>query len=119
MESNSERNRIQVSQSTADLLIADGKRHWLTPREDLVDAKGKGLLQTFWCEPQSARLYSSITESFAYSLSKAESDLDEDAVVDRGMDDGDVPDVENAFFDSAKGLSEVSLRLPEPPEGTW
>lgn len=49
MESNGARGRIQVSQSTADLLVADGKGHWLTQREDLVRAKGKGLMQTYWC----------------------------------------------------------------------
>jgi hypothetical protein len=65
MESNGERNRIQVSQSTADLLIADGKQHWLTPRKDLVNAKGKGLLQTYWCEPQSKGRLSSVTDSAA------------------------------------------------------
>jgi hypothetical protein len=69
MESNSERNRIHVSQSTADLLIADGKGHWLTPRKDLVNAKGKGLLQTYWCEPQSKGMLSSTVGSSAASLS--------------------------------------------------
>ena len=34
-----------VSQSTADLLTAAGKKHWLTAREDLVEAKGKGKMQ--------------------------------------------------------------------------
>jgi hypothetical protein len=70
MESNSERNRIQVSQSTADLLIADGKGHWLTPRNDLINAKGKGLLQTFWCEPQSKGNLSSALDSSVASLSE-------------------------------------------------
>jgi hypothetical protein len=68
MESNGERNRIHVSQSTADLLIADGLQHWLTPRNDLVNAKGKGLLQTYWCEPQSRGGVSSAIESSAVSI---------------------------------------------------
>lgn len=51
MESNGQKNRIQVSQKTADLLIVAGKEHWVTPREDLVDAKGKGKMQTYWMEP--------------------------------------------------------------------
>jgi 3'5'-cyclic nucleotide phosphodiesterase len=29
-------------------------RHWLTEREDTVDAKGKGQMTTFWCEPNGA-----------------------------------------------------------------
>jgi hypothetical protein len=34
--------RIHVSQATADLLTAAGKKHWLTAREDMIEAKGKG-----------------------------------------------------------------------------
>ena len=39
MESNGQKGRIQVSQSTADLLIAAGKQHWVEPREDKIQAK--------------------------------------------------------------------------------
>lgn len=53
MESNGERNRIQVSQKTADLIELANKGHWLTPRKDKVNAKGKGQMQTYWCEPKS------------------------------------------------------------------
>jgi hypothetical protein len=45
MESNGLKNMVQVSQSTADQLLAAGKQHWLTPREDKIEAKGKGTLQ--------------------------------------------------------------------------
>eukprot|EP00978_Attheya_sp_CCMP212_P041281 scaffold234656_cov53-Attheya_sp.AAC.3 len=48
MESTSTRNMIQTSQSTADLLIADGKGRLITARDDLVEAKGKGTMQTYW-----------------------------------------------------------------------
>ena len=51
MESNGVRSKIHISQSTADLLLAAGKDHWITKRETLVEAKGKGLLQTYWAEP--------------------------------------------------------------------
>jgi Adenylate and Guanylate cyclase catalytic domain len=51
MESNSIKNRIQVSQKTADLLMAAGKGHWLTARDTLVEAKGKGKMQTYWLLP--------------------------------------------------------------------
>ena len=46
MESTGEKEMIQISQATADLLIAAGKTHWLTPREDVVIAKGKGEMHT-------------------------------------------------------------------------
>ena len=39
---------IQMSEETANLLIAAGKQDWVSPRESLVSAKGKGLLQTYW-----------------------------------------------------------------------
>lgn len=40
MEHNGLRDRIQLSQETADLLIEAGKTNWLERREDLVYAKG-------------------------------------------------------------------------------
>ena len=34
--------RIQVTKATAELLSANGKKHWVEQREDAVRAKGKG-----------------------------------------------------------------------------
>jgi class 3 adenylate cyclase len=48
MESTGEKNRIQLSSATAEIIRRAGKGHWLLPREDLVEAKGKGMLQTYW-----------------------------------------------------------------------
>jgi hypothetical protein len=48
MESTGLRDRIHVSQDTADLLSAAGKSKWLSPREEKVVAKGKGEMQTYW-----------------------------------------------------------------------
>ncbi len=48
MESTSLRNRIQLSQATANLLMKAGKGSWIVKRSDEVQAKGKGLMQTFW-----------------------------------------------------------------------
>lgn len=55
MESTGERGKIQVSQETADLLMAAGKSHWLKPREELITAKGKGELKTYWLDPTKKR----------------------------------------------------------------
>lgn len=52
MESNGQVNRIQVSQTTADLLELAGKGDWVSPRDDLVAVKGKGEMQTFWVYPR-------------------------------------------------------------------
>eukprot|EP00980_Cylindrotheca_fusiformis_P011578 scaffold2738_cov119-Cylindrotheca_fusiformis.AAC.14 len=48
MESTSARNRIQISQVTADLLSASGFSNWITPRESKVLVKGKGEMRTYW-----------------------------------------------------------------------
>jgi hypothetical protein len=45
--------RIQASQSTADLLKATGRDHWVTPRQDSVLAKGKGVVHTYWIHPHA------------------------------------------------------------------
>lgn len=55
MESTGQRGKIQVSQETADLLMAAGKSHWLKPRDELVLAKGKGELKTYWLDPTKKR----------------------------------------------------------------
>jgi hypothetical protein len=54
MESTGSTNKIQVSQKTAELIISGGHSDWVTPRESLVFAKGKGELQTYWLAPQNS-----------------------------------------------------------------
>jgi hypothetical protein len=75
MESNGAPFKIHVSESTAELVKEAGKgyvncifpsfssarlylinnvhyeRHWLVARAELIAAKGKGMMQTYWCEP--------------------------------------------------------------------
>ncbi|GKZ00827.1 hypothetical protein MPSEU_001034400 [Mayamaea pseudoterrestris] len=50
IETTGAKNRIHMSQETADLLIGSGKGHWIRAREDKVQAKGKGELTTYWLE---------------------------------------------------------------------
>eukprot|EP00934_Nitzschia_sp_Nitz4_P002155 Nitzschia sp. Nitz4//scaffold6_size259037//151917//155608//NITZ4_001087-RA/size259037-processed-gene-0.270-mRNA-1//-1//CDS//3329556932//2155//frame0 len=52
MESTGAPNKIQVSSVTAALLMDAGKHSWVIPREDKVEAKGKGLIQAYWIEPK-------------------------------------------------------------------
>eukprot|EP00977_Amphora_coffeiformis_P003232 scaffold599_cov180-Amphora_coffeaeformis.AAC.3 len=47
MESNGRPGSIQVSDTTAALLRAAGKSHWLVEREDRIVAKGKGEMKTY------------------------------------------------------------------------
>lgn len=47
------RDRIHVSAMTANLLKAAGHEDWLVPREEIVSAKGKGKMNTFWLKHNS------------------------------------------------------------------
>ena len=55
MESTGFGDKVQVSQETADLITAAGKGNWLSKRKDIVLAKGKGALQTFWLDVDGSR----------------------------------------------------------------
>jgi class 3 adenylate cyclase len=48
LESTGDKNKIHVSQETANLIKDAGKGSWLTPREEKVQAKGIGEIQTYW-----------------------------------------------------------------------
>jgi class 3 adenylate cyclase len=52
MESTGIPGRIQLSTTTADLIIAGGNTEWVRRREDEIEAKGKGKLRTYWLEPK-------------------------------------------------------------------
>ena len=56
MESNVVPGRLHVSQATADELMARGKKHLLTPREETIVAKGKGELQTYFVDSKTAKI---------------------------------------------------------------
>jgi hypothetical protein len=63
MESNGKPGMIQCSQTTADLLISAGKGSWVTKRDEMVQAKGKGMMQTYWVEPRNRGASSSRSPS--------------------------------------------------------
>jgi len=48
MESHGVATKIQVSEATATLLKEAGFSDWLMPRKDMILAKGKGALKTWW-----------------------------------------------------------------------
>ena len=48
IETTGKKNSIHISEQTAKLLADAGKGHWTMPREEEVEAKGKGKLRTFW-----------------------------------------------------------------------
>jgi hypothetical protein len=53
MESTGAPNRIQLSQATATCLIELGKGGWLRKRDTMIQAKGKGQVQTYWLASRS------------------------------------------------------------------
>jgi hypothetical protein len=44
-----------VSVATANLLSGAGKEHWVTRREEMVVAKGKGAVVTYWLVTKTKR----------------------------------------------------------------
>eukprot|EP00980_Cylindrotheca_fusiformis_P010153 scaffold2261_cov124-Cylindrotheca_fusiformis.AAC.1 len=54
MEQSGKRNRIQVSQVTADLLKEAGFVQWIMLRGSKIPVRGKGEMQTYWLRKSSA-----------------------------------------------------------------
>ena len=81
MESTSTRGRIQLSQTTADILISSGKLNWLAKRDDLVFAKGKGNMQTYWLEMKDrGRRTRSVRSGMSSSSYSSDEYLDDDTI---------------------------------------
>jgi class 3 adenylate cyclase len=53
MESNGSPHKVHISSETYEYLKQSGKAHWAIPREELVHAKGKGSVQTYWIRSMS------------------------------------------------------------------
>lgn len=75
MESTGVMKRVQVSQQTADLLIAANKGGWLRARQDKVFAKGKGELQTYWLLPKRDSALSQSTPSGSDNTSEFDAEM--------------------------------------------
>eukprot|EP00934_Nitzschia_sp_Nitz4_P004396 Nitzschia sp. Nitz4//scaffold538_size3491//2//1851//NITZ4_009265-RA/size3491-augustus-gene-0.3-mRNA-1//-1//CDS//3329554128//4386//frame0 len=59
MESTGQPNKIQVSAETASLIEESNSPDiWVLPRDDEVEAKGKGTLQTYWLDYRSSNTLS-------------------------------------------------------------
>ena len=54
MEKHGERNKIHISEETANLLRKAGKSHWLQARPSKVHVRAKGELQTYFVFPKTS-----------------------------------------------------------------
>eukprot|EP00526_Cylindrotheca_closterium_P003860 CAMPEP_0113601554 /NCGR_PEP_ID=MMETSP0017_2-20120614/292_1 /TAXON_ID=2856 /ORGANISM="Cylindrotheca closterium" /LENGTH=1159 /DNA_ID=CAMNT_0000509857 /DNA_START=105 /DNA_END=3584 /DNA_ORIENTATION=- /assembly_acc=CAM_ASM_000147 len=72
MESTGTKRKIQISQETAELIIAANHPNWVKPRQDIVVAKGKGEMQTYWLLPQRE-----LTVSVATSTEEGSDDTED------------------------------------------
>jgi len=88
MESTGVRGKIQISQTTADLLISSGKVNWLSKREDAVCAKGKGVMETYFVSVHAVRRASGFSagtfdSSVGTSISDESSERNDEVESDR------------------------------------
>eukprot|EP00980_Cylindrotheca_fusiformis_P011308 scaffold2604_cov90-Cylindrotheca_fusiformis.AAC.2 len=83
MENTSARNRIQVSQVTADLLSASGLSAWIAPRKNKILVKGKGQMQTYWLKTKLKSGMQNVTATLSEnSVKSIENETDEIADLD-------------------------------------
>jgi class 3 adenylate cyclase len=86
MESLGARNKIHISQATADLLLRADKADWVKERENMVSAKGKGLMQTYWLSLKDTSSATDVgsTTSDTHIVQSTESSSDSHAQENRG-----------------------------------
>lgn len=72
METTGAAGRIQATVATADLLRDAGVEDWVRAREEQVEAKGKGSLQTYWIEVKTEGTVSSLGTSLLDSSQNGE-----------------------------------------------
>ena len=73
MESTGQRNKIQLSADTAEILIKNGRTDWVAKRHDLVQVKGKGSMQTYWLLLKtSSQSHASTTDGSEVAFSVSE-----------------------------------------------
>eukprot|EP00980_Cylindrotheca_fusiformis_P026415 scaffold16114_cov61-Cylindrotheca_fusiformis.AAC.1 len=82
MESGGERNRIQISPVTADLMAKAGFSKWVVPRSHKIFVKGKGEMQTYWMKRGAS--------CFKKALKASETRSDMSTVDETAIDDSDM-----------------------------
>lgn len=80
MESSGCTDKIHISNKTAMLLEQAGRKSWISPRNDSVNVKGKGVLSTYWLNVTARRATSirsggSHSDSPVFNMAIKESSL--------------------------------------------
>jgi hypothetical protein len=75
----------------ADLITAAGKESWLTKREEMIEAKGKGKMQTWWVDPTTS---SRAGSTFSGSVTSSVDCYEMEGLDMQGLDDS-IADLEN------------------------
>jgi class 3 adenylate cyclase len=107
MESTGVKHQIQCSTTTAELLQGGGKGYWLTKREDVVIAKGKGEMQTFWIATRSKNSLTTSEHRGANSIRSS----DHSSV--KASSESTVQGFSDTRLESSRVASEMSLRTEE------
>ena len=110
MESTGQPGLIHISQATADALKASGKSNWYSPREDMVEVKGKGLMQTYWVNVETAP--SATTRHSTTSGDLSDHGLGPASLVSGGTNDLLSTDDDDSY-DSEDGDDVRDLKLEE------
>jgi Adenylate and Guanylate cyclase catalytic domain len=90
MEQTGQMDKIHVSSITAKLLRAAGKEHWVRPRECMIEAKGKGKLQTYWARVMSDSAKSSVAPVIKGGKVHFEEPMDDQMIENRFSADSNV-----------------------------
>ena len=116
MSHTGEPNKVHLSKETADLLIKSGKGKWIEERQEMVTAKGKGKLQTYWFIPSGMRSNSRELED--NSLSPEDTSEHSESQEPTESNDADNTTM-HAILGDAVVLKDSSLRNSRTGKTVW
>jgi class 3 adenylate cyclase len=82
IESTGKRGKIHLSSETAECLCNIGKSNWVVDRNDAVEAKGKGVLKTYWLKTNDDTQQTSVTHSSSGSSVTDPTNVDDIDVIE-------------------------------------
>jgi Adenylate and Guanylate cyclase catalytic domain len=105
IESTGARDRVQLSEQTAKLVIRHKKQSWIVRRDDMVEAKGKGKLVTYWLRLNSDDITASSTETSETSENETSDSSRSNKIIE--------------FSDSMIGISDASVECKHQRLADW